>query len=296
MDEIKLNFSEDNLILMNILLGFIMFGVALNLKFDDFKRIAENPKPTIIGVISQFLLLPFLTFILILIAKPHVSISLGMILVAACPGGNISNFISQLSKANIALSVSLTAISTLLAAFMTPFNFTFWGNLIPGANNYLRETIELNFLDMFLTIVQLILIPATIGIFTAKQFPNFADKIKKSVSRLSIIIFSLFVIISFTKNFDVFSTHIHKVIIFVFFHNLIALASGYYLAKFSKLPLADCKSISIETGIQNSGLALVIIFNFFEGEGLMALVAAWWAIWHIISGLSISFFWSKKAI
>lgn len=293
VDDIQLNFSEDSLTVLNICLGIIMFGVALDLHWSDFKRLVSEPKSTLTGVVSQFLLLPFLTFLLVWAFNPHPSIALGMLLVAACPGGNISNFMCQLAKGNVALSVSLTAIATTLAIFMTPLNFTFWGSLLPSTSGLMQE-ISINPIDMFKTIVVLLGLPLILGMLFNYHFPKITAKIKKPVKIASILFFGAFVIIAFSNNYDYFLKYIHLVALIVLIHNGLGLIGGFSFAKLMKLPKNDARSISIETGIQNSALALILIFNFFDGKGGMALIAAWWGIWHILSGLTLASFWAKR--
>lgn len=296
MDEVMLNFNSEGLLLLNFLLGFIMFGVALDLKVDDFKRVLLNPKASIIGLISQWVILPVITLILIFVFDPSPSIALGMILVAVCPGGNISNFISKLAKANTALSVSLTALTTSAAIFMTPLSFAFWSSFLTNTAS-LKNSISLNIWDMFSTIIYLIVIPVVLGIWFAHFKPSITEKIKKPVNIISIVIFAVFVVVAFMKNANYFIEYIHIIFVLVLFHNGFAFLGGYLMAKFGGLAEDDRKSISIETGIQNSGLGLVLIFNFFDGIGGMAIVAGWWGIWHIVAGLTIAYFWSRtKAI
>ena len=127
LDHVRLNFTPSSLIFLNIALSFVMFGVALDIKFENFEEIIRKPKSALVGIISQTFLLPAFTFLLVLLLNPTPTIALGMILVAACPGGNISNFISSMARGNVALAISLTAISTSMAVFFTPFNFAFWG-------------------------------------------------------------------------------------------------------------------------------------------------------------------------
>lgn len=294
IDKIALHFNQDSLTFLNFLLAFIMFGVALDLKLEDFKRLLQNPKASLLGIFSQLFLLPFLTYLLVLVLRPQPSVALGMILVAACPGGNISNFISNQAKANTALSVSLTSVSTLLSVFMTPINFRFYASIIPGGAGAVMNSISLDFMDMFTTILLLILLPIAIGILFKHYFPKLTEKINKPIKTLSIIIFAFFVIGALVVNYDNFMNYVQVVFFLVLLHNGTALASGYYLGKIGGLEERDCRAISIETGIQNSGLGLVLIFNFFNGLGGMALIAAWWGVWHIISGMAISWFWARK--
>lgn len=293
VDDVTLNFNAEGLLLLNFLLAFIMFGVALDLKIEDFKRVVYSPKATAIGLVSQWLILPLITIILIFLFDPQPSIALGMVLVAVCPGGNVSNFVSKLAGANTALSVSLTALTTSAAIFMTPFSFAFWASFLNKTDN-LQSSISLNVWDMFFTIINLIVVPVIAGLLFSRFFPVLANKIKKGVNLTSILFFAIFVIIAFMKNADYFIEYIHIIFLIVFFHNGLAFLSGYWMAKFFKLKHPDRRSISIETGIQNSGLGLVLIFNFFDGIGGMAIVAGWWGIWHIVAGLAMAYFWSGK--
>lgn len=292
VDSITLNFSNDSLWALYVCLAIIMYGVALDLKPDDFKRLLKNPKPTLIGIFSQFLLLPAITFLLVVILKPAPSIAMGMMLVASCPGGNISNFMTYLAKGNTALSVSLTAFSSLAAVFMTPLNLKIWGSMYEPTNKILRE-VSLEPFEVFKAIALILIVPLILGMLTNQWKPTIAGKMAKILKPFSILIFLAFIAIAFMGNWDIFLNNIHHVIILVFFHNAIALLSGYWLARLSGLSFKDQKSLAIETGIQNSGLGLLLIFSFFNGLGGMALVAAWWGIWHIISGLSVAGYWSR---
>ncbi len=305
LDEIRLNFSASNLHTLNVAIAFVMFGVALQIKLDHFKKLILNPKSAILGVFSQFLLLPFLTFLLTLLLHDYLTptMALGMILVSACPGGNISNFISSLAKGNVALSVSLTAIATLGAIFFTPINFAFWGGLT--VNFYaaadptmLVRPLEIDAYQMFQTVLIILGIPLILGIAINTKFPKFTHKIVKPIKQLSIVLFAAIVVIALVKNFEYFKIAIGYIFLIVLLHNALALGSGYFLGFIGRRPVNDRKTIAIETGIQNSGLALVLIFNpkIFPPElelGGMAVIAAWWGIWHIIAGLLLAGYWSK---
>ncbi|MEM9895628.1 MAG: bile acid:sodium symporter family protein [Bacteroidota bacterium] len=295
IDDVRLVFDETNLFYLNLSLGFIMFGVAINLRLEDFTRILRNPKPVVLGLFSQFILLPFLTFLLVILSKPLPSLALGMFLVAACPGGNISNFMVKMANGNTALSVSLTAFSSTLAVFATPLNMAIWASLYEPTSILLR-TVELDFWNLFRTIVIILLIPVVLGMMLRHYRPKIAKRIEPVMHYGSILIFAAIVLLAFKANFHLFLEYVPLVALLVFSHNALALISGYQLARIGKLRVQDRRSISIETGIQNSGLGLILIFTFFDGLGGMAIVTAWWGIWHIVSGVSLASFWSKKAI
>lgn len=269
-----------------------MFGVALELKLDYFKAVFTRPRALLTGVLSQFILLPFITFLLTLVIAPFPSMALGMILVAACPGGNISNFISLMAKGNVALSVGLTAIATLSAIVVTPLNFSLYGYLHPETQSILKA-IHLNPADMVQTVVLLLGLPMALGIWVSNKYPGLTQRISRPIKILSIIFFAGFVVIAFAQNFTFFLDYIELVFLLVLLHNATALFTGYLTSRIARLDEAQTRSVTIETGIQNSGLALILIFNFFDGMGGMAIIAAWWGIWHILAGLSIASIWSR---
>jgi len=293
LEHIQINFSPDSLFLLNFCLGFIMFGVALGIDAADFHQLRKNPKAAIAGVLSQFVLLPFLTFILILIFQPHPAFALGMILVASCPGGNISNFFSSIAGANLSLSVSLTAIATFISPLFTPFNFEFYSNLVEGTRDFMN-VFELSFIDMLKTTVILLVIPLLLGLGFSKFLPKVTGVIEKPIRIISMLVLFGFILIGLMNNFDAFLDHIDLVFLLVLTHNGIALLGGFLTGKAFKLKPDLSRTVIIETGIQNSGLGLIIIFNFFDGNGAMAMIAAWWGIWHIISGMGVAYFFKLK--
>jgi BASS family bile acid:Na+ symporter len=292
IDSIKINFDTEGLWILNIALAIIMFGVALSIKIDDFKLLIKKPKILFVGVFSQFFLLPALTFVAILIIKPHPSFALGMMMIAACPGGNISNFFSKMANGNAALSVSLTAFATLICIVMTPFNLQFYGGLYEPTNTILK-TVELDPFSLFKLVLLILGVPLILGMLTNIYFEETAKKIEKKLKPFSMIIFLALIVIAFYENLDIFLNYIHLVAGLVFFHNIGAYCIGFYTAKIFGLEKRDRKTISMETGIQNGGLGLLLIFQFFDGLGGMALLAAFWSIWDIFSGLVLATFWTK---
>ena len=295
VDDITLRFSPAGLTLLNVILGLVIFGIALDLRPSDFRQVLANRRPAVIGLLAQFLLLPALTAALVAWTAPHPSMALGMLLVASCPGGNISNFLTHLAKGNTALSVGLTGLSTAAATILTPLNFTTWASLLPSTAGLLRD-VSLDPLDMLFTVAALLGIPITVGMTLAHRRPDIAQKLRRPMKTLSLIFFTLFVVIALAVNFDHFIRHIGLVAGLVLLHNTSALALGYFAARGTGLPEVDRRAVTLEVGLQNSGLALILIFNFFDGLGGMALVAAWWGVWHLISGLTLATFWSHRRL
>ena len=284
--DMALAFSPASLRVLNLCLAFIMFGVALNMKTAQFRAVLAHPASLFTGLVSQLVLLPTVTFLLVLLLKPVPGIALGMFLVAACPGGNVSNYFSLVGRANAALSVSLTAITTLTCVVSTPFVFHFWGNLY-GPTEVLLRRIDIAFLDVLIQILFVLTVPVSLGLLTARFSPDLTSRIARPIGHLSFLILLGFILAALSANARQFVDYIHLVFGLVFLHNAGALVSGYGLARVLGRPVPDCRSIAIETGIQNSGLGLVLIFTFFGGYGEMALVAAWWGIWHILAGAAV---------
>lgn len=280
--------------LLNYCLAFIMFGVALNMTLQDFKRVIYFPKAFITGLFSQTILLPLFTVVLIAVWQPPPSVSLGLILIAACPGGNISNFATALAKGNVALSITLTSVVTLLATVTAPLGFALWPNILPGLRDYVQK-IEVEHWLMFKAIIQLILIPLAAGMLFKQWQPRLTQRILQPIKILSLIIFVGFIVAALAGNLQNIQDHLHHVLALVFVHNGLAYVIGYYAARFSRLPEPDARAISLETGIQNSGLGLVLIFNFFPTLGGMILVAAWWGVYDLVSSLALALWWSRKS-
>ena len=294
IDGIDVTLNAGGMNTINIVLAFVMYGVALGIKPRMFVEVFKKPKSVLVGACSQIILLPLFTFLLALALGSSISwtMAMGMILVASCPGGNISNFISSLSKANVELSVSLTAISTALAILTTPFNFWFYGNLYMNLSNIAGEVPQLTIplWDVFKTIFILLGIPLTLGILTAHYLPKAADKMKKPMQIFSILFFIAMIVLSFMGNIDAFLKCIKYIFLIVLVHNLLALLLGYGTSSAFRLNARDRRTITIETGIQNSGLGLVLllgtsIFADFPPHGGTLVITAWWGIWHIVSGL-----------
>lgn len=308
LNSVTINFGEGGMAIVNIILAFVMFGVALGIKPQTFKDVFKNPKSVILGILLQWVGLPLVTFLTCIALNHWITpmIALGMILVACCPGGNISNFISSLSKGNIELSVSMTAITTAFAPIMTPINFFVWGNLYSkyAAIQADIPTLVIPFLPMLEQILLLLGVPIICGLIFAKYFPNATKKITKPAQVLSILLFIGMVIVSFSQNFSIIIRYIHFVFFIVLLHNGCALATGFFGSKLAKLPEKDTRSLTVEIGIQNSGLGLVLLFNpaIFPPEiwhnhyGGMLFIAAWWGIWHIVSGLTVASLFRRKPL
>lgn len=295
LDTVRINFNTETIWVLNCALALVMFGIALEISPKDFVRLFQKPRAVLTGVVSQFILLPAITFLLVYIISPTTSIALGMFMVAACPGGNISNFITHLARGNTALSISLTAIATLLAIVMTPLNLQVWGSLYAPTASVLRE-VSVSPWEMVKLVSLLLGLPLILGMWVNHARPRSARKLAKVLKIMSLIFFVSLVLMAFYNNLDIFMDYIFYVFWIVLLHNLVAFLTGFTFARVMGLSQNNTRTITIETGIQNSGLGLLLIFTFFEGLGGMALLAAFWGIWHLVSGLLLSAFWGSKPI
>ncbi|MBI2424246.1 MAG: bile acid:sodium symporter family protein [Candidatus Hydrogenedentes bacterium] len=291
LDAVRLNFSSESLIFLNVLIGLIIFGIALDLTPGDFTKVFKSPKAPLVGLLAQFAGLPFFTFLLTLVLQPSPSIALGMILIGACPGGNMSNFLTHLARGNAALSVTMTAVSTVAAVVMTPLNVQIYGYLNPSTRPIL-QAVELDFMTLFLTVLTILCVPMAAGMIVNRYVPAVSARLHGPFKYFSILFFISFLVMAFMSNYDVFVNTIHRVALAVILHNATALLVGYGAARLCRLDQRDARAVCIEVGIQNSALGLILIFGFFEGMGGMALVAGTWGLWHIIVGLPLAWYWS----
>ncbi len=295
IDTIQLNFNAGSMLALNVTIALMMMGMALDIKAADFRRVVSAPRAPAIGLCAQFLLLPAFTFLLTLVMRPHPSLALGMMLVASCPGGNLSNVMTYLAGGNTALSVSMTAVSTAVAVVMTPLNLSFWGNLNPYTAP-IMQAVHLDSLLVFRNILLILGLPLAAGMLLARQAPALAERIRRPFKVISVLIFVAFVTGALLANWQNFLQSVGLVMLAVALHNALGLSLGYGAAKLSRLPDRDVRAVAIEVALQNSALGLVLVFDFFGGLGGMAVITAWWGVWHIISGLTISLIWSRRPL
>jgi bile acid:Na+ symporter, BASS family len=294
IDAIKINFSPDNLLVLNIGMAFITFGIALDIQKDDFEMLWKNPKPAIVGMIAQLVINPLITFLLVFIFNPPPSVALGMVAIAACPGGNNSNYTAYLAGGNTALAVTTTSLSILASMLTLPFYIWTGTQIIPNMSS-LERTVHLNPMEMVKIVGFLIVLPLIAGMYVNNRFPKISEKIRRPFKILSLFLFFAIIIGAMAANISNIVNYVGKVFFVVLVLNIASFATGYWFARLNKLPEADCRALTFETGIHNITLALIVIFNFFDGLGGMALVAAWYGIWDLMTGFSLAYFWGRNS-
>ncbi|TXI61786.1 MAG: bile acid:sodium symporter family protein [Limnohabitans sp.] len=295
VDEIRLNFNPASLAVLNAVLAFLMFGIALDTRAEDFRRLLRMPMAFAVGIVAQFLFLPAITFVLTLIMQPGPSIALGMILVACCPPGNVSNILTHRANGNVALSVSMTAVSNTISIVAMPLNLAFWGSIHPTASGLLRS-IALDPMQMLVHILMIIGVPFVLGIACARQFPRWTERFKKPLRILSFLTLIGFIVGAIAGNWRYFLDYVGLVLLVVALHDALAFGLGWTVARAARLSDYDSRAMSIEVGIRNAGLGLGIIFSFFDGLGGMAVVAGVWGFWDIIAGLLLAAWWARRPL
>jgi BASS family bile acid:Na+ symporter len=293
VDSIRIAFDEGSLTTLKIVLGAIMLGIALDTRASDFVAAVRRPVAIAIGVVAQFLVLPAITFALTLLLDVGASVALGMILVACCPPGNVSNVLTHRAGGDVALSVSMTAVGNVLAIFLMPLNVAFWGSLHPTGSAFL-EAIDLDAVGMLLEVGTVIGVPFAIGLAVRQVWPAVAARGARVLGPVSFLALGAVIVVGVANNWDVFVAWIGVVLVAVFLHDALALLTGYGIARATRLPDASRRAMTFEVGIRNAGLGLLLVFTYFDGLGGMALVAAWWGIWDIVAGLAVASWWRHR--
>ncbi len=293
LNKFQLDMGTASEVGMAIVLAIMMFAVALGLRPTNFAFFKTQPKLYFTGITAQLIGLPLLTLFMCFVMNPHPSIALGMILIACCPGGNTSNLISLFARANTALSVSLTATSSVFAAFITPISILFWSSLYPPIRALLTE-INIDKTDFLIQTLIILALPLFLGMLFRHFVPRMADRIQKPIAILSGLALLAIIIIAGIRLFPVFMTLGIGIFFIVLPHNILAFALGYLAAKAIKADTASRRALTIEVGIQNSGLGIVILLTQLGGVGGAAAVAGLWGVWHLIGGCGLAMIWRRK--
>jgi bile acid:Na+ symporter, BASS family len=293
IDTFQIQFDPQQLYVLNIAMAFLMFSVAIDVTVSNFRSVTRFPKSVFTGLFAQYLLFPLSTLAVIWAFEPPASVAAGMILVSVCPSGNMTNYLVHHARANIALSVTLNAIIVLGAAFITPFGFLFWTDFV-SSTEVLRKSFSMNWLEMLQIIALLIVLPLLAGMAINHYAPLLTTRIRPWAQRLSLLIFFSILIMAVWANRAGIVEYLPFIFGLVAVHNALGLASGYTVGRLAGLPTLDTRTLTFETGIHNTALGLLLVFRFFDGLGGMALIAAWWGIWDLVTGYALAHWWQKR--
>ena len=291
----EVSFGAEQLFLLNGILALMIFGVSLTLKVEDFSRIFRAPKAPVTGLLAQFILLLACTCFATWAVDMDPGLALGMMLVAACPGGTFSNIMTFIARGSLAVSVTMTAVSSVAAVLLTPFNFAFYASLNPNTKPLL-QSIAIDPVQMITLFVFVLVLPLIAGMICGKLFPEFVRKTEPPFRVFSMLALLSFVAVACAKNLQPLIAHMGSLTVLVIAHNAFALAIGYLSARSLKLADADTRAVTLEVGIQNSALGLAILFTFFPNQSSMLVVAAFWGVWHLVSGGLLVLWWSRSPI
>ncbi len=287
--------STNSLIALNIVIAIMMLGVSLELNWQDFKKILIEPKAYFVGLGLQFIAFPMLTCLAIFVFQIEVGLAMGMLLIASCPGGNLSNVLVWMSKGNTALSVSMTATASLLASVMMPINFSFYTWLNPITRPFISN-ISLDTIEIIMFVFLVLVVPLILGMFIGHRMPALAQKINKPLKLFALMFLVVIIAMAINRHIEPFLKYINVFFMLVFLHNLMALSIGYFGAKLFGLDARHQRTMALEVGIQNGALGIVVILTFFPTATEMLLVTAFWGVWHLISGLVYAGYFSRKPI
>lgn len=284
IDDFTLELGRGSELGLALSIATMMFSVALGLRPSHFDFLRTAPRAYFIGVLAQLLALPLLTLALCTVIEPAPSVALGMILIACCPGGNVSNMLVLLARGNIALSVSLTATSSLAAAFITPIAVLFWSGLYAPTAELLTR-IEFDSISFLLQTAAVLALPLLLGVACNIYLPRIAGLIRQPLVFLSTATLLVLIVVGVVRYWDAFIAIGTGLLGLVIMHNALAFGLGNSLARLARLEVADRRALTYEVGIQNSGLGIVILLTQLGGLGGAAVVAGLWGTWHIIAGL-----------
>jgi BASS family bile acid:Na+ symporter len=283
IDELRVVLDADSRTVVAFVLAGMMFAVALSLKVSDFTALKHQPVKILGGVLTQTVGLPALTMGLVLILAPPPSIALGMFVVAACPGGNMSNLFTHFARGDTAYSVSLTAISSVLSAVFTPVSILFWSGLY-GPTAELVDALSVEPWPFLIQTTALLALPLIAGMSVASNFPKTAARLRMVLMPMSVVALIGIIVLSVWSNWTILLVAGAIVVPLTIIHNLSAFGLGTIAGRILRLDVARRRSITFEVGIQNAGLGLLILLGQFQGLGGAAAITAFWGVWHLIAG------------
>jgi len=295
IDQAQFNFSPTVGLAVGVMVGFLVFAVALDLTWDQLHRVLRRPKAPLIGLAAQYLILPAVAFGVALTTVDTPSIALGLLLVTCCPAGALSNYLTGVARGSVATSVSMTAISTLFSIVVTPALFAFWASMHPETEALLR-TIGLDPARVIVTLLIMLVVPVTTGMLIREKWPETADAIRTWSRRIAGIVFAVVVAILLLGNIRVLGEFAETALPPVLFTFAVALALGWGLARLSGLGPADRRAVTLEVAFQNVALAIGMGVVFFPALAGVAITSITWGVVHLTLGLALAAIWMRVPI
>lgn len=291
IDNLQIELNANQQFTLYGILSFLMFSVALDMQRTDFEQVWQQPRPVWVGFLLMWVLIPLWCLGLVWLWQPPLSIALGVILIAACPGGAVSNFATHWAGGTTALAVTTTTVTTLASVVTLPL--IFWVGAKMLSNGAVQTQVSINFIELVQTVGILIFLPLVFGMFLAYRFPQMTVKLKKIIKPLSLIIFILFIIGALIGNLNNMKNYLHHIFWLNLVLNASAMLFGYGFSKLVKLSEAQARALTFESGLHNTALGLILVLTFFKGWGGMTLIVAWYGIWDLVTAFLLAWFWSR---
>lgn len=292
IDQAQFDFSPAVGLAVAVMVGFLVFAVALDLTWDQFRRVIRKPGAPLVGLLAQYVVLPGVAFGIGLLMAGTPSIALGLLLVTCCPGGALSNYLTGVARGSVATSVSMTAVSTLFSVVVTPLLFAFWATLNPATRAVLRR-IELDPARMIMVLLIMLVVPVTVGMLIRSRRPGMADGIRTRSRRIAAGVFAVVVGVLLIGNVDVLATFARTALPPVVLTFTIAVALGWSLARIAGLAAADRRAVTLEVAFQNVALAVGMAVAFFPTLAGVAITSILWGTVHLTLGFALAVSWAR---
>jgi len=295
LDQLSLELPQGFQLAVKVVVGLFLFGVALDIRIDDLRDVVRRPWVMVVGLVAQYAVAPGLAVLLTLALDVRGSVAIGMLLVACCPAGNLSNLLTHRARGDAALSISLTGLSNLLAVVLTPLAFAFWTALNPRASDLLRD-VSMDPWAVLGEVALLIGLPFALGIFAAWRWPAMAARARKVVEPGALVLLLFVVVGGAAAQMDVLVNYLGLVVVPIVAHNALALAVGYATGRACRLPPAGVRAMTFELGVRNTALGVVLALGFFSDLGGVVFVAALWGLWDVATGLALATWWRRRTV
>lgn len=295
IDHLHIELGDGFQLVTRIVIAIFLFGIALDTRFEDFRAVARRPWVIVAGLAAQYVVMPALTVLLTLALDVQGSVAIGMILVVCCPAGNLSNILTHRARGDVALSISMTAASNVVAVAITPIAIAFWCGLNPTADDLLRD-VHVDPWDMVVDVALLIGLPFAAGLFIAWRWPTVSARARRLVEPAALVLLLLIIVGGLAGQFDTLVTYLGAVALAIVLQNLVSLLVGYGTGRAVRLAAPGVRAMTFELGVRNTGLGLVLALGFFEDLGGVAFVAALWGLWDVITGLALATCWRRRAL
>jgi BASS family bile acid:Na+ symporter len=295
IDHATFNFSPQIGLAVAVMVGFLVFAVALDLTWEQFRRVLRQPRAPLVGLIAQYVILPGVAFGVGLLMAGTPSVALGLLLVACCPAGALSNYLTGVARGNVATSVSMTTISTLFSVVVTPVLFATWASLNPETQSLLAR-IVIDPRRVVLVLLAMLVIPVVAGMLLRARRPATADRMRRWTRRAAGAVFAVVVAVLLLGNIRVLASFAQTALPPVLLTFAVAVALGWGLARATGLMPADRRAVTLEVAFQNVALAIGLAVAFFPEMAGVAITAILWGVVHLTVGFAIAAVWMRMPI